>query len=91
MCIYLGSNIYYFGHKHLYKYLTKPILKGSPGGPVIDNLLDNTGNSGLIPGPERSHMPQSNKAHVPAITEPMCHRTHAPQQEKPQQLEVSEP
>ena len=30
-----------------------------PGGPVVENLPTNTGNTSLIPGWRRSHMPQS--------------------------------
>ena len=36
-----------------------------PGGAVIKNLPANAGDTGSSPGPGRSHMPQSNKAHVP--------------------------
>src|SRR5699024_7630380 len=31
-----------------------------PGGAVYKNLPDNAGDTSSIPGPERSHMPQSN-------------------------------
>ena len=31
-----------------------------PGGTVVKNLPANAGDMGLIPGPGRSHMPQSN-------------------------------
>ena len=31
-----------------------------PGGPVVNNLPANAGDPGLILGPERSHMLQSN-------------------------------
>ena len=31
-----------------------------PGGTVVKNPLVNAGDMGLIPGPGRSHMPQSN-------------------------------
>ena len=30
------------------------------GGPVVENLPANAGDTGLIPGPGRSHMPQDN-------------------------------
>ena len=33
-----------------------------PGGPVVKNLPTNAGNTGLIPGPRRFHMPRGNKA-----------------------------
>ena len=31
-----------------------------PGGAVVKNLPANAGDTGLSPGPGRSHMPQSN-------------------------------
>ena len=31
-----------------------------PGGAVVKNLPANAGDTGLIPGPGRSHMPWSN-------------------------------
>ena len=31
-----------------------------PGGAVVKNLPTNSGDMGLIPGPGRSHMQQSN-------------------------------
>ena len=34
---------------------------------VDKNPPDNAGNMGSIPGPERSHMPQNNLAHVPQL------------------------
>ena len=33
---------------------------GFPGGTVVKNLPANAGDTGSIPGPGRSHMPQSN-------------------------------
>ena len=33
---------------------------GSPGGAVVKNPPANAGDTGSIPGPGRSHMPQSN-------------------------------
>ena len=36
---------------------------GFPGGPVVKNPPANSGDTGLIPGSARSHMPQSNEAH----------------------------
>ena len=33
---------------------------GFLGGSVVKNPPDNEGDMGLIPGPGRSHMPQSN-------------------------------
>ena len=33
---------------------------GFPGGSVVKNLPANAGDMALIPGPARSHIPQSN-------------------------------
>ena len=33
---------------------------GLPGGPVLKNPPANAGDTGLIPGPERSCMPRTN-------------------------------
>ena len=32
--------------------------QGSPGGPVVKNPPCNAGDTGLIPGPQRFHMPR---------------------------------
>ena len=34
--------------------------RGFPGGTVVKNPPANEGDTGLSPGPGRSHMPQSN-------------------------------
>ena len=59
-----------------------------------NNLPVNAGDMGSIPGPGRSHMPQTNWAHVPQLLSQSATttETHAPracalQQEKPPQLE----
>ena len=36
------------------------ILGGFPGGPVVENLPANAGDTGSSPGLGRSHMPRSN-------------------------------
>ena len=38
----------------------KTIVKGFPGGAVVENLPANAGNTGSSPGLGRSHMPRSN-------------------------------
>ena len=40
--------------------IQKHKFKDFPGGAVVENLPANAGDRGLIPGPGRSHMPQSN-------------------------------
>ena len=51
---------------------------GFPGGAVVKNPPANAGGTGLIPGPGRFHMLQSNKAHVPQLLS-LCSRAHEPQ------------
>ena len=46
------------------------------------NLPANAGDMGSIPGPGRSHMPQSNKARVPQLLS-LCSRAREPQLPKP--------
>ena len=41
--------------------------KDFPGGAVVKNPPASAGHMGPIPGPGRSHMPQSNKAHAPQL------------------------
>ena len=41
-----------------------------PWGPVVKNPPANAGGMGLIPGPGRSHMLQSNQAPVPQLLKP---------------------
>ena len=35
-------------------------MRDISGGPVVENLPVKAGDTGLIPGPGRSHMPQNN-------------------------------
>ena len=65
---------------------------------MVKNPPANAGDMGSSPGLGRSHMPQSNQAHVPqllslraTITEACVPRAHAPQQEKPPQWEAQAP
>ena len=41
-----------------------------PGGAVVKNPPANAGDMGSSPGPGRSHMPRSNKAHAPQLLNP---------------------
>ena len=49
---------------HFFRALNLSNFKGLsqdfPGGAVVKNLPANEGDMGSIPGPGRSHMPQSN-------------------------------
>ena len=38
-----------------------------PGGAVVKNPPAKAGDKGSSPGPGRSHMPRSNKAHAPQL------------------------
>ena len=49
-----------------------------PGGTVVKNPPANAGDTGLIPGPGRSHMPQSNWARAPQLLS-LRSRAHEPQ------------
>ena len=53
-------------------------MRDFPGGPVVKNLPANAGDTGLSPGPGRSHMPQSNQARAPQLLS-LCSRAHEPQ------------
>ena len=46
------------GKQH--SYIKRMKLEGFPGGAVVKNLPANAGDTGLIPGPGRSHMLGSN-------------------------------
>lgn len=56
-----------------------------PAGPGAKNLPADAEDTGSIPSPGRSHMPQSRKACVPT-TEACVSRACASQQEKPPQM-----
>ena len=51
---------------------------GFPGGSVVKNLPANAGDMGSSPGQGRSHMPRSNKVHIPQLLS-LCSRAHKPQ------------
>ena len=42
-------------------------MRDFPGGPVVKNPPTNAGDMGLIPGPERSHMPWVMYTHEPQL------------------------
>ena len=48
----------------------KAVLRGFPGGAVVESLPANAGDMGLSPGLGRSHMPQSNWAREPQLLSP---------------------
>ena len=52
----------------------------------MNNLPDNAGDTGSIPAPGRSHVPQSHKAHVPQLLK-LCRRAQEPQRLSPLTLE----
>ena len=41
-------------------FVKKSKLQGYPGGPVVKNLPGNAGDTGLMPGLGRFHMPRGN-------------------------------
>ena len=64
----------------------KAIPRGFPGGAVVKNLPANAGDTGLSPGPGRSHMPWSNEARAPQLLS-LHSRACEPQLLKPARLE----
>ena len=51
---------------------------GFTGGAVVKNPPANAGDTGLSPGPGRSHMLRSNLARAPQLLS-LCSRAHEPQ------------
>ena len=49
------------------QYLSKFQQPDFPGGPVVRNLTANAGDTGLNPGPGRSHMPWSSKSYIAQV------------------------
>ena len=47
--------------------MAKNLLRGFPGGAVVENLPADAGETGSSPGLGRSHMPQSNWAREPQL------------------------
>ena len=52
--------------------------EGFAGGAVVKNPPANARDTGSSPGPGRSHMPRSNKAHAPQLLR-LRSRAHEPQ------------
>ena len=48
-----------------------------PGGPAVKNLPAKAGDTSLIPGPGKFHMPQGNKAGAPKLLNPHTTTTEA--------------
>ena len=73
------------------------LFYGFPGDSLVKNLPANAGDTGLIPGLGRSHMPHNNEARAPQLLslrsrawelkqmKPSCSRVCALQQEMPLQ------
>ena len=62
------------GHHKSQRFAETDTVGDFPGGLVVKNLPANAGDMGSIPGPGRSHMPQSNEARVPQLLKPACPR-----------------
>ena len=58
------KNYYYYYYKKEKKKKTK---ESFPGGSVVKKPPASAGPPGLIPGLERSHLPQSKKDHTPQL------------------------
>ena len=65
------------------------MLGDYPGGAVVKNPSANAGDTGLSPGPGRSHMPRSSEAREPQLLSLSATTTeaHVPQLLKPACLE----
>ena len=61
-----------------FSVVSEKLLPGFPGGAVVKNPPANAGDRGSSPGPERSHMPQSNEARAPQLLS-LCSRAREPQ------------
>ena len=57
---------------------------GFPGGPVVNNLHANAGDTGLIPALGRFHMPPGQLSPHTTTTELALPRAYAPQEKPPQ-------
>ena len=66
--------------------IQKQRIRDFPGGAVVKNPPANAGDAGSIPGPGRSHMPQSNKACAPQLLS-LRSRAYEPQLLRPAHLE----
>ena len=78
--------------------LSKRSFLDFPNSPEVKNLRVNAGDTGLIPGPGRFHMPWDNEAHVPQLLSPgtleprsPAREAHAPQLLSPGTLEPCSP
>ena len=60
----LGSCLEYLSERrcHILRLgrMKKEVLRGFPGGAVVEDLPANAGDTGSSPGLGRSHMPRSN-------------------------------
>ena len=67
------------------------LVRDFPGGTVVKNPPASAGDTGSIPGPRRSHMPQSSEARAPQLLkptrlEPMLFDKRSHHNEKPAHL-----
>ena len=81
-----GGGVYRnFLHTVHFSYESETILKkqrlGLPWWLSIENPACKAGDTSLISGPGRFHMPRSNQAHMMQILKVACPRARAPQQE----------
>ena len=75
------QNIWFWVYLEMYLFIIYN-FKDFLGGTVDKNLPANAGDTGLIPGPRRFHMPWSNYTHVPQLLS-LCPRVWALELLKP--------
>ena len=72
------------------RFVARNLRWGFPGGPATKNPPANAGNTDSVPGPGRSHMPQSTQAHVPQLLS-LCSRAWELQLLRPARPRVCAP
>jgi len=71
-------------------FFYKRSSQGFPGGCVVKNHPANSGGTGSIPDPGRSHMPQSNETCAPQLLG-LCSGAWEPQLQKPEHPKARAP
>ena len=73
----------------MFYFLLKYSRREFPSGAVVKNPPANAGDTGLSPGPGRSHMLRSNEARAPQLLS-LCSRAREPRARAPQRSHCNE-